>query len=99
MASILHVQGTNESEPVGSAHSQFLANYDEHKTHGRPLGYDDLNSKGMTIKLLESNQKLQDLVMTVYHATMHTFADTLAIKVIENQRGKAFIRLLRQPQA
>lgn len=92
-------KGQRNQNRLAARIANYLANYDEHKTHGRPLGYDDLKNKGMTVKLLESDQKLQDLVMTVYHATMHTFANTLAIKVIENQDGKAFIRLSRQPQS
>ena len=81
---------------VASRIARYLADYDTHKTHGRPLGYDALHKKGMNITLLESDQQLQDLVMTIYHATMHTFANTSAFKIIENGAGKAFIRLLRQ---
>jgi hypothetical protein len=84
---------------LASRIANYLADYDKHKTHGRPLGYDALSNKGMRVTLLESNQQLQDLVMTVYHATMHTFANTPAFKIIENNLGKAYIRLLRQPRS
>ena len=41
---------------------------------------------------LEDDDKLQDLVLSVFHATTHTFDGTGAVKIIENQLGKAFIK-------
>jgi hypothetical protein len=46
---------------------------------------------------LEADQQLQDKVLTVYHAAMHTFAATIAVKIIENHHGRAFIKQLAQP--
>jgi hypothetical protein len=50
----------------------------------------------MKIDSLEADQQLQDKVLTVYHAAMHTFSATAATKIIENQNGKAFIKLVQQ---
>jgi len=91
--------GRRNAKRLASRVARYLADYDRHKTHRRRLGHDALSRRGMNVTLLESDQKLQDLVMTVYHATMHTFANTAAFKIIENHTGKAFIRLLRQPQS
>jgi len=49
----------------------------------------------MKIDFLETDQDLQDKVLTVYHATMHTFAATAAAKIIENHNGRAFIKQMR----
>ena len=40
---------------------------------------------------LEDDSALQDLVLTVHHAYMHTFSTTPAIKIIENHNGKAMV--------
>jgi hypothetical protein len=49
----------------------------------------------MVIDSLEEDQQLQDKVLTVYHAAMHTFAATPATKIIENHDGRAFIKLMQ----
>jgi len=49
-----------------------LAKHETWRTHGRPLGLSYLRSLRMKALPLESDQKLQDKVLTVYHATMHT---------------------------
>lgn len=41
---------------------------------------------------LEKDQTLQDLILSVHHATMLTFANTGAIKIVENHLGRAFVK-------
>jgi hypothetical protein len=52
---------------------------------------------------LESDQKLQDKVLSVHHIYFHTLSSTPALKIIENNKGMAFILqtqqvLMAQPQ-
>jgi len=38
--------------------------------------------------MLEKDQKLQDLVLTVHHACMHTFSQAATLqKMVENHNG------------
>lgn len=53
---------------------------------------------GLNIVELESDNKLQDLVLTTHHAFMHTFSNSGALKIIENQNGVAFIEHLPYKQ-
>ncbi len=69
-----------------------LANHQDLLTHGRPLDMAFLRRLHMKIDALESDPTLQDKVLTVYHATMHTLASTTSTKIIENQNGRAFIK-------
>lgn len=46
---------------------------------------------------LEDDQLSQDLFLSVFHAVTHTFNGTAAVKVIENNLGKAFMKLQQQP--
>jgi len=77
-----------------------LSKHQQWRTHARPIDADYLMSLGMKIDLLEKDQELQDKVLTVYHASMHTFSATAATKIIENHLGRAFIKLAQiiQPQ-
>jgi hypothetical protein len=68
--------------------ARWLASFDEHQTHGRPIGIELAKQKGLNVTALESDQGLQEAVLSVFHATMVTFQSTNCLKVIENQRGK-----------
>ena len=61
------------------------------KSHGRHLNIDFCQSIGLKIIPLESEQELQDKVLSVHHAFIHTLTNSLAVKIIENHIGKAFI--------
>ncbi|MGH9895093.1 MAG: SDH family Clp fold serine proteinase, partial [bacterium] len=45
---------------------------------------------------LELDQGLQDAVLSVFHATTHTFNGTPAVKLIENHHGRAYIQQAQQ---
>ena len=63
-------------------------------SHGRFLHREYLrNDVGLNISNLEDDQKLQDAVLSLYHATAHTFSGTPAQKIIENHLGSAFVKL------
>lgn len=68
--------------------ADWLANFGEHKTHGRPIGIDLARAKGLNVKALEDDQPLQEAVLSVFHATMVTFQATGCLKIIENHLGK-----------
>jgi hypothetical protein len=67
--------------------ADWLAN--DHGSHGRPLGLEIVAGETkLVIKRLEEDQKLQDLVLSIYHATTLTFDTTQCFKLIENHLGK-----------
>jgi len=69
-----------------------LADHGEFKSHYRHISREKAEKIGLAIDHLEIDQALQDLVLSVFHATMHTFAGTNAAKIVENHLGKAWIR-------
>lgn len=71
--------------------ADWLANDKIHLSHGRAITREDLKSRGLPVTDLESDQELQDAVLSVHHATMHTFAGSAA-KIIENNLGRAFVK-------
>lgn len=63
-------------------------------SHGRFLHRDELRAKtDLVIEDLEADQALQDAILSVYHATAHTFGATPAQKIIENHMGSAFVKI------
>lgn len=79
-----------ESSKKGTEIAEFLGNFGEHKTHGRPINYDIAKEKGLVVSRLEDDQTLQDCVLSVYHAAMITLDVTNCVKMIENQNGNGY---------
>lgn len=78
--------------------AEWLAKTEEHKTHGRPIGIELAQEKGLNVIALENDQKLQDAVLSVYHSTMITFESTPCVKLIENHSGKGLYLLFNPKQ-
>jgi hypothetical protein len=72
--------------------ANWLANHRYFKSHGRHVPRGAAEKRGLKIEHLEANQQFQDLVLSVFHATTHTFNATTAVKIIENHKGRAFIK-------
>lgn len=62
------------------------------KSHNRHISKDKAQALGLSVVDLEADQRLQDLVLTLHHALTLTFVHTGATKIIENQKGVAFVQ-------
>lgn len=71
--------------------AEWLANDKTHLSHSRALTRDDLVARGLKVSALEDDSTLQDLVLSVHHATMHTFSGS-AVKIIENHLGSRWVQ-------
>ncbi len=69
-----------------------LADYRRHKTHGRHIHTEECKDMGLKIFEIETNQELQDLILTVHHCYMNALMNTGAIKIIENHSGARLIK-------
>ena len=87
----------NEVTTTKSAHvARVLTRADIFKSHDRHIRPEDCAHIGLEIRLLENEPELQDAVLSVHHACIHTLSGTLAKKIIENHMGKAFIQFAPQ---
>ncbi len=62
-------------------------------SHARHLSLQKCQSIGLKVTSLESDHKLQEDVLSLHHACIHTFQVSQAMKLIENQKGVAFVKL------
>ena len=71
-----------------------LNNHKDTKAHNRHIDAIQARQMGLKVTMLEEDNKLQDLVLTVHHACMHTFSQIQNLqKIVENQMGVGtFIR-------
>jgi hypothetical protein len=51
------------------------------KSHVRHISASKCEDMGLNIEMLEANQDLQDAVLTVHHACIHTLSSTPAFKI------------------
>jgi len=63
----------------------WFANYDNFASHSRAIGIDMARAQGLNVTALEADQALQDAVLSVFHATTHTFNGTGAVKIIDRK--------------
>jgi len=77
--------------------AKHLAAHQDHKSHSRHLDRDDCRKLGLVVDDLETDQVLQDQVLSVFHAATLTFNFSPVAKIIENHNGKAFIKLAGRP--
>jgi enoyl-CoA hydratase/carnithine racemase len=63
------------------------------KSHARHLSAERCQSMGLKVYLLERDPNLQEAVLSVHHACVHTLSSTAAFKIIENHLGIAFIQI------
>lgn len=67
--------------------AEWLGTASNHLTHGRPIPYNIARDKGLKIIELESDQNLQEKVLSVFHSSIVTIDVTPCVKIIENQNG------------
>ena len=84
----------NDPQKVAKAQKivRYLGDHGKTKQHDRHISADEALAIGLKIKMVESNQALQDALLTVHHAFMITFSNNVALtKIIENQEGHAIV--------
>ena len=77
-----------QEEQIGRNIADWLGNNAIHKTHGRPIGLSIAKEKGLKVFPLEEDQKFQEKVLSVFHATTVTLEVTDCMKFIENHEGR-----------
>ena len=72
-----------------------LADHALTKSHARHLSAKRCQDIGLDVALLEDDQKLQESVLSVHHASILTLAGTNAFKIIENHLGVATVSVMQ----
>ena len=74
-----------------------LGSHSKTYSHGKHIHMEELRKLGLKIISLEklktkeppsACKDLQDCVLTIHHAYMHTFSNSLAVKIVENHKGQ-----------
>ncbi|MGI6099978.1 MAG: SDH family Clp fold serine proteinase [Kiritimatiellia bacterium] len=88
-------KGEPDAEERAKKIVEALNDHEKTKVHARHIDIEKALSFGLKISRLELDNELQDAVLTVHHCYMHTFSNSQAIKIIENDQGNALINAVR----
>jgi membrane-bound ClpP family serine protease len=69
-----------------------LSDYAKNRSHDRHFNPEECEKMGLSIKRLEDDATMQDLVLTVHHCYMNLLMNTPSFKIIENQNGVALVK-------
>ncbi len=64
--------------------------------HSAHISMQQCLDMGLVIESLEDDDTLQDTVLTVHHAYMHTFSSAPCIKIIENHSGNRIVLVAKE---
>lgn len=84
--------GDSEGKEKANKIVEQLTDYEGNKTHNRHIHFEECKEMGLNVTLIEEDEILQDLVLTVHHCFMHSIMNTGAFKLIENHLGTAFVK-------
>jgi hypothetical protein len=89
-------RGREDAETLARAAAEYFADDRIHIAHSRGIMRAELVGLGLVIDDLEDDPALQDAVLSVHHATMHTLTMSGTAKIIENHLGRAFVNMAQQ---
>ena len=67
-----------------------LSSEEGHGIHGAPINHEEAKELGLIIKMLEDDDHLQDLVLSVHHCLIYAIKHFSCIKIICNQDKKLY---------
>ena len=84
---------SNEEDDIPIIHNivNKLNEHDDSKAHNRHFNVEFCKDIGLKIIELEQDADLQDNILSVHHAYIHTMASTPVVKIIESQKDKSMI--------
>lgn len=84
--------GDPDAEVRAAEIAKYFADNSHHKSHGRRIGRDEAAAQGLVIEELETDQQLQEAVLTVYHLMTIWFEQTIGTKMIWSSTGNQWIK-------
>jgi len=84
--------GDPENRKKATDTAAWFNNASVHKDHGRRIGRDEARAQNVKIEDLETDQELQEAVLTAYHLVTIMFEQTPAGKLLSNNLGRSWIK-------
>lgn len=69
-----------------------LTDHSKNRNHGKHLHRDDCEDLGLKIRHVEPDSDIQDALLTVHHCFMISLMNSRIVKILENQKGIAYVK-------
>jgi hypothetical protein len=80
-----------EAEQRAKEVASWFNSHNIHRSHGRPLRYANLEEQKVRVTLLETDDELQNKVLSAWHGVQLTLSQVAINKLIENSDGKVWM--------
>lgn len=71
--------------------ARWFNDHKTHRSHGRPLRFDDVQERGVNVRLLEDDDELQDKLLSAWHGVQLTLSQVAVNKLLENSNGVTWL--------
>jgi hypothetical protein len=82
-----------DAKTKAEAAATALSDHSQFKSHGRFIDRKQARDIGLIVDDLEADTAVENATLGLFHSTTHTFNATAAVKLLENHRGRAFIKI------
>jgi len=82
--------GSGDDQKAEAKAKEIAAWFNDHKmhrSHGKPLRYEDVEAKGVKVTALEDGQELQDRVLSAWHAVQISLSGVAVNKIVESSKA------------
>lgn len=81
-----------DSKIRAASTAKYFSQGSDKKSHGRRIDREEAREQGLIIEDLEASQPLQDAVLSAYHLMTILFEKSPALKMLENDNGKRWVK-------
>lgn len=86
----------DNKEELAAKAAEYFSQCEKNTSHGRRINRDEVRSQGIEVEDLESNQDLQETVMTLHHLFTLIFEKSPAAKIIAGSKGTNWVKNIPQ---
>jgi hypothetical protein len=77
-------KGQSDGDEKAKEIAAWFNNHKMHRSHGKPLRYDDVVDKGVAVSLFEDDRDLQERILSAWHGVQLSLSQVAVNKLIEN---------------
>lgn len=86
------LRGREDASGVAKAAAAHFNDASTHKSHGRRIGREEARDQGLEIVDLESDQDLQEAVLTAYHVMTIAFEQGPIVKLLTSDTNRSWVK-------
>jgi len=85
-------KGIQNADAIAKATASHFNDATKHKSHGRRIDRDEARANNIVVEDLETEQQLQDAVLTAYHLSVIIFEKSPAVKLMASSDGRSWMK-------